>query len=172
MLYICATPIGNLGDVTLRVLDVLRAVDVIACEDTRRTRVLLDRYDIKARVVSFHGHNEEERVAALLPRLLEGEEVALVSDAGMPGLSDPGFSLVRACLAHDVPLTVLPGPSALSTAVVLSGLPAERFAFVGFLERTKTKLLKQLRRFEGTGAALVAFDSPRRVRASLEVIGE
>jgi 16S rRNA (cytidine1402-2'-O)-methyltransferase len=170
MLHICPTPIGNLGDVTLRVLEVLKAVDVVACEDTRRTRVLLDRYDISARVISFHGHNEEERIALLLPRLLAGEEVALVSDAGMPGLSDPGFSLVRACVAQGVPVTVLPGPSAVSTALVLSALPADRFAFVGFLGRTKAKLLEQLGRFEGTGTALVAFESPRRVKASLEAI--
>jgi 16S rRNA (cytidine1402-2'-O)-methyltransferase len=170
MLHVCPTPIGNLGDVTLRVLEVLKAVDVVACEDTRRTRVLLDRYDISARVISFHGHNEEERVAFLLPRLLAGEEVALVSDAGMPGLSDPGFSLVRACVAQGVAVTVLPGPSAVSTALVLSAMPTDRFAFVGFLARTKAKLLEQLDRFEGTGAALVAFESPRRVKASLEAI--
>ena len=172
MLYICPTPIGNLGDVTLRVLEVLKQVHVVACEDTRRTRVLLDRYGISARVTSFHGHNEEERVALLLPRLLAGEDVALVSDAGMPGLSDPGFSLVRACIAQGIPVTVLPGPSAVSTALVLSGLPADRFAFVGFLARTKAKLLEQLARFEATGAALVAFESPRRVKTSLEAIAE
>lgn len=172
MLYVCPTPIGNLGDVTLRVLDVLKQVDLVACEDTRRTRILLDRYEIGARLMSFHGHNEEERVATLLPRLLGGEQVALVSDAGMPGLSDPGYSLVRACAAADVPVTVLPGPSAVSTALVLSGLPADRFAFVGFLERSRAKLLQQLRRFEATGAALVAFESPRRVKASLGVIAD
>ena len=172
MLYICPTPIGNLGDVTLRVLEVLKQVDVVACEDTRRTRVLLDRYGISARVTSFHGHNEEERAALLLPRLLAGEDVAVVSDAGMPGLSDPGFSLVRACIAQGIPVTVLPGPSAVSTALVLSGLPADRFAFVGFLARTKARLVEQLARFEATGAALVAFESPRRVKASLEAIAE
>ncbi len=172
MLYVCPTPIGNLADVTLRVLEVLKEVDVVACEDTRHTRVLLDRYGINARLISFHGHNEEERVALLLPRLLSGETVALVSDAGMPGVSDPGFSLVRACVAEGVPLTVLPGPSAVSTALVSAGLPADRFAFVGFLERTKTKLLEQLGGFEATGAALVAYESPRRVRSSLAVIAE
>jgi 16S rRNA (cytidine1402-2'-O)-methyltransferase len=172
MLYICPTPIGNLGDVTFRVIEVLKRVDLVACEDTRRTRILLDRYSINARVMSFHGHNEDERVALLLPRLLAGEEVALVSDAGMPGLSDPGFSLVRACAAQGVPVTVLPGPSAVSTALVLAGLPADRFAFVGFLARTKSKLVEQLGRFDGTGAAVVAFESPRRLRASLALVAE
>lgn len=172
MLYVCPTPIGNLGDVTLRVLDVLKQVDLVACEDTRRTRILLERYDIKVPVLSFHGHNEDQRVALLLPRLRGGEEIALVSDAGMPGLSDPGFTLVRACAEEGIPVTVLPGPSAISTALVLSGLPADRFAFVGFLARAKGKLLEQLGRFEATGAALVAFESPRRLKSSLAVIEE
>jgi len=108
----------------------------------------------------------------LLPLLREGKDVAVVSDAGMPGLSDPGFTLVRACAANGLPVTVLPGPSAVSTALVLSGLPVDRFAFVGFLARTKAKLIEQLARFEGTGATLVAFESPRRLRASLAAIGE
>jgi 16S rRNA (cytidine1402-2'-O)-methyltransferase len=171
MLYICATPIGNLQDVTLRVLDVLKRVDLVACEDTRHTRILLDRHGIAARLMSFHDYNEEQRLVALLPLLREGKDVALVSDAGMPGLCDPGFSLVRACAAEGIPVTVLPGPSSISTALVISGLPTDRFAFVGFLPRAKTKLVEQLAAFEGTGTALVAFESPRRIRASLEVIG-
>jgi len=171
MLYICATPIGNLRDVTLRVLDVLGQVDLVACEDTRHTRILLDRHGISARLMSFHDHNEEQRLEALLPLLREGKDVALVSDAGMPGLSDPGFSLVRACAAEGIPVTVLPGPSSLSTALVASGVPADRFAFVGFLPRAKTKLIEQLAAFDATGTALVAFESPRRLRASLRAIG-
>lgn len=171
MLYICATPIGNLQDITLRVLDALRQVDLVACEDTRHTRILLDRHGISARLMSFHDHNEEQRLAALLPLLREGKDVALVSDAGMPGLSDPGFSLVRACAAEGIPVTVLPGPSSISTALVISGLPTDRFAFVGFLPRAKTKLVEQLAVFVGTGTTLVAFEAPRRIRASLEVIG-
>lgn len=171
MLYLCPTPIGNLQDVTLRVLDVLRKVELVACEDTRRTRILLDRHRINARLMSFHEHNEDQRVAALLPLLREGRDVAVVSDAGMPGLSDPGFSLVRACAAEELAVTVLPGPSAISTALVLSGLSVDRFAFVGFLARTPTKLLDQLTAFDGTSAAVVAFESPRRIRASLAAIG-
>lgn len=171
MLYLCPTPIGNLGDVTLRVLEVLRTADLVACEDTRHTRVLLDRHGVAARLISFHEHNEESRLAALLPLLREGKSVAVVSDAGMPGLSDPGFTLVRACAAEGLPVTVLPGPSAVSTALVLSGLPTDRFAFVGFLARGKAKLIEQLGGFDGTGATVVAFESPRRIRASLAAIG-
>ena len=172
MLYICPTPIGNLKDVTLRVLEVLKQVDLVACEDTRHTRILLDRHGISARLVSFHGFNEEQRLATLLPLLREGQDVALVSDAGMPGISDPGFSLVRACAAESMPVTVLPGPSSVVTALVLSGLPADQFAFVGFLARGKSKLSAQLAAFDGTGAALVAFESPRRLRGTLSAIGE
>ncbi len=172
MLFICPTPIGNLSDITLRTLEVLRLADLIACEDTRHTRVLLQRHGITSRLVSFHDHNEEQRLQMLLPLLRDGKDVAMVTDAGMPGVSDPGFSLVRACAAEDIPVTVLPGPSAVSTALVLSGLPADRFAFVGFLARGRVKLIEQLARFEWTGASLVAFESPRRIRASLAAIGE
>jgi 16S rRNA (cytidine1402-2'-O)-methyltransferase len=172
MLYICPTPIGNLQDVTLRVLEVLRNCDLVACEDTRHTKILLDRHGIIARTVSFHDHNEEHRLAMILPLLREGKDVAVVSDAGMPGLSDPGFTLVRACAAEGLPLTVLPGPSAISTALVLSGLPADRFAFLGFLARGSNKIAEQLRAFEGTGAALVVFESPKRLRVSLGAIGD
>ncbi len=171
MLYLCATPIGNLGDVTLRVLEVLRTADLVACEDTRHTRILLDRHGVTARLISFHEHNEEARLAAILPLLREGKSVAVVSDAGMPGLSDPGFTLVRACAAEGLPVTVVPGPSAVSTALVLSGLPTDRFAFVGFLARGKAKLIEQLAGFDGTGTTVLAFESPRRVRASLAAIG-
>ncbi|NLV72532.1 MAG: 16S rRNA (cytidine(1402)-2'-O)-methyltransferase [Actinobacteria bacterium] len=172
MLYICPTPIGNLQDVTLRVLEVLAHVELIACEDTRRTRILLERHGITGRLLSFHEHNEERRIESLLVLLREGKEVALVSDAGMPGLSDPGFTLVRACAAAGIPVTVLPGASAISTALVLSGLPTDRFAFVGFLARGRRKLIEQLATFDETGATLVAFESPRRLRASLAAIGE
>jgi 16S rRNA (cytidine1402-2'-O)-methyltransferase len=172
VLYLCATPIGNLQDVTLRLLEVLRSVDLVACEDTRRTRLLLERHGINARLVSFHEHNEDQRLAVLLPLLREGKDVAVVSDAGMPGISDPGFSLVRACAGEGLAVTIVPGPSAVCSALALSGLPADRFAFVGFLARTKAKLLEQVAAFNGTGAAVVAFESPRRLRASLAAIAE
>ena len=170
MLYICPTPIGNLQDITLRVLEVLARVDLIACEDTRHTRILLERHGISSRLLSFHEHNQESRVQALLPLLREGRDVAVVSDAGMPGLSDPGFALIRACAAEGLPVTVLPGPSAVSTALVLSGLPADRFAFVGFHKQDQAGgATGALRR---DGAALVAFESPPAGAGFLAVISE
>ena len=171
MLFICPTPIGNLQDVTLRVLEILRTADLVACEDTRHTKILLDRHGITARTVSFHNFNEEQRLATILPLLREGRDVAVVSDAGMPGLSDPGFTLVRSCAEEGLPVTVLPGPSAVPTALVLSGLPADRFAFLGFFARSRAKIIEQLLAFEGSGAALVAFESPRRIRRTLDAIG-
>src|ERR687887_282961 len=139
-LAVCATPIGNLDDVTLRVLDELRSADVVLCEDTRHTRVLLGRHDISARLLSYHEHNEAKRTSELLPRLQAGERLALVSDAGLPGISDPGARLIGAALDAGVPVTVLPGPSAVETALVASGLVAERYAFVGFLPRRRGEL--------------------------------
>src|ERR671939_78695 len=136
-LAVCATPIGNLDDVTLRVLNELREADLVLCEDTRHTRRLLDRHGIRAaRLESYHRHNEAERTATVLPLLEGGSRVALASDAGLPGVSDPGGRLVAAALAAGVEVTVLPGPSAVETALVASGLGAERFLFVGFLPRT------------------------------------
>src|SRR4051795_11441720 len=138
-LAVCATPIGNLEDVTQRVLAELRAADVVLCEDTRHTRTLLARHDIDAKLVSYHEHNEASRTAELVPRLAAGERIALVSDAGLPGVSDPGGRLVRAALDAGVPVTVLPGPSAVETALVASGLVGERYAFVGFLPRREAE---------------------------------
>src|SRR5881409_2447230 len=140
-LAVCATPIGNLEDVTLRVLDELRSADVVLCEDTRHTRVLLERHGISARLLSYHEHNEAKRTAELLPRLQAGERVALVSDAGLPGISDPGARLVGAALEAGVAVTVLPGPSAVETALVASGLVGERYQFVGYLPRGERALL-------------------------------
>ena len=128
---VCPTPIGNLEDVTLRVLAALRDADVVACEDTRRTRVLLDRYGVSARLVSYHEHNEERRARELVERMRAGAVVALVSDAGMPLVSDPGFVLVRACVAAGLAVEVLPGPSAALAALVASGLPARALALRG-----------------------------------------
>ena len=125
-LAVCATPIGNLDDVTLRVLEELRSADVILCEDTRHTRVLLDRHGISGKLVSYHEHNEAKRAAEVLPRMEAGERFALVSDAGMPTISDPGARLVAAALERGVPVTVLPGPTAVDTALQASGIPAER----------------------------------------------
>ena len=171
-LAVCATPIGNLEDVTLRVLDELRAADVVLCEDTRHTRVLLDRHEISARLLSYHEHNEAKRTAELLPRLEAGERVALVSDAGLPGISDPGARLVGAALAAGVPVTVLPGPSAVETALVASGLAAERFQFVGFLPRGAGALRALWDELARWPYPVVAFESPRRLPATLRSLAE
>jgi 16S rRNA (cytidine1402-2'-O)-methyltransferase len=168
-LVVCPTPIGNLEDITLRVLSALREADVVACEDTRRTRVLLDRYGVKARLVSYHEHNERSRAAELAERMRGGDVVALVSDAGMPLVSDPGYLLVRACVAAGLPVEVLPGPSAAITALVASGLPADEWHFHGFLPRKKGELREVLSHPDGT---LVAFESPRRVPATLALLAE
>src|SRR6185295_12249177 len=166
-LAVCATPIGNLEDVTLRVLAELRAADVVLCEDTRRTRLLLDRHGISARLLSYHEHNEAARTAELLPRLEAGERLALVSDAGLPGVSDPGARLVHAALDAGVPVTVLPGPSAVETALVASGLVGERYAFVGFLPRGEKALADLWSELGGWPWAVVAFESAKRLPATL-----
>jgi 16S rRNA (cytidine1402-2'-O)-methyltransferase len=166
-LAVCATPIGNLEDVTLRVLEELREADIVLCEDTRHTRLLLDRHGISARLLSLHEHNEAERAAEILPRLEAGERVALVSDAGMPGISDPGGRLVRSALAAGAPVTVLPGPSAVETALVASGLVGERYQFVGFLPRRAGELAALWEEIRGAAFPVVAFESPRRLPASL-----
>ena len=166
-LAVCATPIGNLDDVTLRVLRELAEADVLLCEDTRHTRGLLQRHGIDARLLSYHEHNEAKRTAELIPRLEDGARVALVSDAGMPGISDPGARLVAAALEAGVPVTVLPGPSAVETALVASGLAADRYLFVGFLPRAaraREDLWAELARL---AHPVVAFESPRRLPASL-----
>jgi 16S rRNA (cytidine1402-2'-O)-methyltransferase len=167
-LIVCPTPIGNLEDVTLRVLAALREADLVACEDTRRTRVLLDRYGVAGKLVSYHEHNERARSDELLARMQQGAVVALVSDAGMPLVSDPGLILVRACVAAGLGVEVLPGPSAALSALVASALPAERWQFVGFLPRKRSELQAVLQ----TPETVVAFESPRRVGASLALLAE
>jgi 16S rRNA (cytidine1402-2'-O)-methyltransferase len=171
-LAVCATPIGNLADVTLRVLDELRAADLVLCEDTRHTRVLLDRHGISVRLLSYHEHNEAKRTAELLPRLEAGERVALVSDAGLPGISDPGARLVAAALDAGVPVTVLPGPSAAETALVASGFAAERYQFVGFLPRGAKALRALWDELARWPHPVVAFESPRRLPATLRSLAE
>lgn len=164
MLLVCPTPIGNLEDVTLRVLEALRSADVVACEDTRRTRVLLDRHEISAQLVSYHEHNELGRARELVERMQAGERVALVSDAGMPAVSDPGFVLVRASVDAGVRVEVLPGPSSVVTALVASGLPSDTWRFVGFLPRKHPE-----RALDGP-ETVVAFESPHRIVATLRAM--
>src|SRR5206468_12880588 len=169
-LAVCATPIGNLDDVTLRVLDELRSADVVLCEDTRHTRVLLRRHGIEATLLSYHEHNEAERTAQVLPRLSDGERVALTSDAGVPAISDPGARLVAAALEAGVPVTVLPGPSAVETALVASGLVAERYQFLGYLPRGEKALTALAEELSAWPGAAVAFESPQRLARSLRVL--
>jgi 16S rRNA (cytidine1402-2'-O)-methyltransferase len=167
-LVVCPTPIGNLEDVTLRVLSALRDADVVACEDTRRTRVLLERYGVQASLISYHEHNERERTAELVSRMRGGEVVALVSDAGMPLVSDPGYVLVQGCVAAGLEVEVLPGPSAALAALVASALPADVWRFVGFLPRKRAALVDVF----GSAETVVAFESPKRVGGSLSVLAE
>jgi 16S rRNA (cytidine1402-2'-O)-methyltransferase len=166
-LVVCATPIGNLGDVTLRVLEELASADVILCEDTRRTRILLERHGIAARLISYREHNEARRTAEMLPRLEAGELVALVSDAGLPGINDPGMRLVSAARDAGLPVTVLPGPSAVETALVASGFEASRYQFLGYLPRGERALAALWNELAAWPYAAVAFESPQRLAASL-----
>lgn len=168
-LVVCPTPIGNLEDVTLRVLRALAEADVVACEDTRRTRTLLERHDIRARLVSFHEHNEDARAAELTQRMRRGAVVALVADAGTPLVADPGFVLLAEALRAGIDVEVLPGPSAVVTALVASGLPADRWRFVGFLPRGREALLAIV---GGARETIVAFESPRRLLHTLELLAE
>jgi 16S rRNA (cytidine1402-2'-O)-methyltransferase len=171
-LAVCATPIGNLDDVTLRVLRELAEADLVLCEDTRHTGRLLERHGIETRLLSYHEHNEAKRAAEVLPRLEAGARVALVSDAGLPAISDPGARLVAAALEAGVPVTVLPGPSAVETALVASGFGTDRFQFLGYLPRREGErkaLWDELSRWPW---AAVAFESPRRLAGTLASLAE
>jgi len=170
-LVVCATPIGNLEDVTLRVLRALAEADVVLCEDTRHTRILLDRHGIAVRrLVSLHEHNESARIRELVPRLAAGDTLALVSDAGLPGVSDPGTALVTAALAAGAPVTVLPGASAVETALVASGLAWGEYRFLGFLPRQEAALRRLWEESRAWPYALVAFESPRRLSRALATL--
>ena len=170
-LLVCATPIGNLADVTHRVLEAFRDADVVLCEDTRRTRVLLDRYGIRAkRLLSLHRHNEARQARDLLPRLQAGETHALVSDAGLPGVNDPGARLVELALDAGVEVTVLPGPSAVETALVASGLGVGPYRFLGYLPRRRVELEALWDESRAWPYAAVAFESPKRLGGSVAVL--
>lgn len=167
-LVLCATPIGNLEDVTLRLLRVLAEAQVVACEDTRRTRKLLTHHGVQvARLVTYNEANERRRAPELLQMIRRGATVALVSDAGMPGLSDPGYRLVKACTDEDLPVEVVPGPTAAISALALSGLPPSRFVFEGFLPRKKGDRQRRLEALRDEERTLVIYESPHRVEAAL-----
>ena len=176
VLYLCATPIGNLQDVTLRVLDTLREVDLVAAEDTRRTRRLFTRHGIHSPMVSYREENREKAGARIVERIEQGESVALVSDAGVPGISDPGHHLVRMCLERGIEVQALPGANAALTALVVSGLETRRFAFEGFLPRKKGARRKALEDVVSDRRTLIYYESPARVADTLadieEVLGD
>jgi 16S rRNA (cytidine1402-2'-O)-methyltransferase len=171
-LYLVGTPIGNLEDITLRAVRVLREVDLVAAEDTRVTRVLLQRYEIRTRLISYHEHSGPGRLQEILDALRQGESVAFVSDAGMPGVSDPGAKLVKACADAAIPVSVAPGPTAASAALALSGLPMKEHLFLGFLPSRAGQRREALRRAKDQVGALVLFEAPHRVRESLEDMHE
>jgi 16S rRNA (cytidine1402-2'-O)-methyltransferase len=169
MLYVVATPIGNLGDITLRALEVLKLADVIAAEDTRHSGILLKHYQIDKPFVSYHEHNEAMRTAQLVERIAAGENVALITDAGMPGLSDPGARLIRECIKRELPLTIIPGPSSILTALVGSGFSMEKFCFRGFLPVKSGRRERELRAAADHDETTIFFESPYRLTKTLKV---
>ena len=166
MLYLVPTPIGNLADVTFRAVEILGAVDLVACEDTRRSSILLTHYGINTPTISYHDHNERQRAPQLIERMESGHRVALISDAGSPGLSDPGFYLVRLCWEKNIPVQALPGPTALIPALTASGLPSERFVFEGFLPHKKGRN-KRLEAIRSETRTIVLYESPHRLFRTL-----
>src|SRR5216117_1116831 len=167
MLYVVATPIGNLGDITLRAVEALKSADVIAAEDTRHSGLLLKHLEIKKPFVSYHEHNEAARAPELVERLTHGENVALITDAGTPGLSDPGLRLVRECIQRELPFTIIPGPSSILTALVGSGFSTERFSFRGFLPVKTGRRERELRAAAESGETIIFFESPYRLTKTL-----
>jgi 16S rRNA (cytidine1402-2'-O)-methyltransferase len=169
-IYLVATPIGNLEDITLRALRILREADVIACEDTRHTRKLLTHFEIQKPVVSYHEHNEAPRAAELVARAQRGETVAVVTDAGTPGVSDPGFRVVRAAIEAGVAVVSIPGPVAAVAALAASGLPTDSFYFAGFLPAKKGQRSKAIEALAGIEATLVFYEAPHRIVETLDVV--
>ncbi len=167
MLYVVATPIGNLGDITLRALEVLKSVDLVAAEDTRHSGLLMKHFGIKKPFISYHEHNEAKRAAELVEHLAAGENVALITDAGTPGLSDPGLRLVRECIQRELSFTIIPGPSSILTALVGSGFSTERFSFRGFLPVKIGRRERELRAAAESGETIIFFDSPYRLTKTL-----
>ena len=169
-LYLCATPIGNLADITYRAVETLRTADVIAAEDTRHTRGLLAHYDIHAPMTSYHEHNKGEKGAELIERLRAGETVVCVSDAGLPGIADPGGDLARRAIAEGIPVTPLPGANAALSALICAGLPLEGFAFIGFLPRKEKKRREVLARVAAYPETLIFYEAPHRLRETLSAL--
>lgn len=169
-LYIVATPIGNLGDITVRALEILSAVDAVACEDTRRTSILLRKYNIKKKLISYHEHNERAKTPGLVKLLRAGQNVALVSNAGTPLLSDPGYPLVCAALRNNIPVIPIPGPSAITTAISIAGIPAHNFIFYGFLPKKPGRRSTIIKSFQHDERTIILFESPQRMKQLLKDI--
>lgn len=172
VLYLCATPIGNLEDLTLRCIRIMKEVDLIAAEDTRQTVKLLNHLEIKKPLVSYHEHNKAEKGMALVARLLEGKSVALVSDAGMPAISDPGEDLVRLCIEHHVAVVPVPGPTAALTALIVSGLPTRRFCFEGFLPSSRKERRERLAALAKEARTIILYEAPHRLKDTLAELAE
>lgn len=168
MLYVVATPVGNLGDITLRALDVLKGVDVVAAEDTRHSGLLLKHFEIKKPFVSYYEHNEASRTAELIERLARGENVALITDAGTPGLSDPGLRLIHECINRELPFAIIPGPSSILIALLGSGFSTERFSFRGFLPVKSGRRERELRIAAESEDTTLFFESPYRLVKTLQ----
>lgn len=172
MLYIVATPIGNLEDITLRALSTLKNVEYILCEDTRRTKKLLTHYEIQAKAFSFHGFNEKSKEDMVIGHLREGKKIALVSDAGMPTISDPGSMLVKRCQKENIPVTCIPGPSSIVTALALSGMPTTSFQFLGFFPKKNGEILKAIEKAASFSGSSIFFESPYRLLKTLKKLPE
>src|SRR5215217_3756915 len=175
-LYLVATPIGNLADITHRALQVLRDVDLIACEDTRHTHKLLNHYGLSTKTISYHEHNERQRTAELIDRLKQGTSIAVVTDAGTPSISDPGFRLVRAAIENEIVVIPVPGPSALITALIAAGLPTDEFFFAGFLPSRTSARRTRLTELQSVPGTLIFYEAPHRLATTLkdayEILGE
>lgn len=171
-LYVVSTPIGNLQDITLRAIETLKKADLIAAEDTRHTKILLDRYEIKTPATSYFEYNKIRKADYLLKLLKEGKSIALVSDAGTPGISDPGYKIIRLCIENDIPIVPIPGPSGLITTLTVSGKPTGKFTFEGFLSKKPIKRKNQLKKLRTEGRTAILYESPHRISKLLEDILE
>ena len=172
VLYVVSTPIGNLKDITIRALEVLRTVDLILCEDTRRTKILLTNYNISKHLTSFYEQNRFKKIPFIIEELKKGNNLAIVSEAGTPGISDPGFFLVEKAIEKNIQVIAIPGASAVITALTGSGLPTDGFIFLGFLPRKKGKIKKTVERFMGLEKTIVFYESPYRIKRTMEILKE
>jgi len=169
-LYVIATPIGNLEDITIRAINTLKSIDMIACEDTRRTRILTERYGINKQLVSFYSYNQMRKTKHLIEELKKGKNIGLVSDAGTPGISDPGYVIIKAAIENEIPVESIPGPAALISALVVSGKPTNKFIFEGFLSNKSGQRRKRLNELKAESRTIIIYESPHRIEKLLKDI--